>query len=1182
MMMTEEKYPAFYLELAEQDWDLVRLSNAWQRIVQRHSKLQQVTDDLGQVHMAKRLELTPIQLIDLRQYTAPVAAKGLIDLRKKMQQHDFTNAWPFYMKATQRQEKALRLHICFNSQFIDAKVWQVLQREWVTLYQYPNLQLLAVEASAEPSADDKAYWAGRLATLPTSVDSKKEFSALPEYHYEHRYGMLSAAQTTKLAGQAQKLGVSLPTVLFTLFSSTLQRFAKETDCAIYVNLLNRLPLYPFLGDKAAFATSLQLLPLTKPEGQTFAARLRAADAALRKDLPHLSAESMSLLQAVELENSDQVPVVFTCHLEQGLAAEQVAPYKPIDIIYHSGQVPHVPFEYHVWEDKTGIHYRWSYIRELAKKFELNNALQFFTAQAATLANVDDLWHQTHSVLTTPAITPVADDSITTATAQPPIDLQNIEQFDTSPTAKPITIQTQEKLTYLYDKVDPQEVKGGMAGVAMKGFAVVFAGLLATNLQARNEPAKEVAPIDPNTITPAMQGDDIKAIHDEQLQALVAAHQKPTSPAAEQYGLATGQMYQVTGQLREHAHQGDIQANLKTLADQHIALGKQLGAQDYPSAQQTMQQMQQSSQQLQKSIEDNSVNSNQLSKMDPADAQGKVLDKSNDPLTLALSGLGTAATGYGASLLTKAPSVGAATPPAAGPVGDAVANLKQQAQTVEQAFAAKQQTFQQMGVQPDASSYFNDAHQQLDQAQQPSAAQEEIEQHTVAMQQHVDAISQCQQPQDFVPGQPGQTHLQALDKETTALESKLNLNKVTSPMASEFNSTGEAVAKVAGNPAAIAAPDMSHLTNKINALYDGVEAKYCSPPEWSQFQAVNPQQFANPFGQYQLELQSRLSGLQNSIAQHQAMLQNLSAPALPNTPDLPNVPNVQDSIALQAHLQIANQAMAKLQNVQQAMQNYNPVAAQQQKLQSRAQAMAQNTPYTAYQNKISNMQSQLQAKQQQLTNCPSFNDPAAAQLTKLQNLQAQLQNITSGQANPIAGYSSQIDNMRSQLCNLIPQRPDLKSQVLGQLQSLNLSQSCLQSKVAPDSQEKMAVVSTAQTQCSFGSGPQTVNIIPMGVSASGGKEYRKAWIDFLPYLNEAPKGACSNPAFPPTAAATAAAFGALTPMPCIPVQSPYMPGALFHKAFSTPVSCADDKAICLIGQGGNISVTNPGQETIKIK
>jgi uncharacterized Zn-binding protein involved in type VI secretion len=66
--------------------------------------------------------------------------------------------------------------------------------------------------------------------------------------------------------------------------------------------------------------------------------------------------------------------------------------------------------------------------------------------------------------------------------------------------------------------------------------------------------------------------------------------------------------------------------------------------------------------------------------------------------------------------------------------------------------------------------------------------------------------------------------------------------------------------------------------------------------------------------------------------------------------------------------------------------------------------------------------------------------------------------------------------------------------------------------------------------------------------------------------------------PPTAAATAAAHGVLTPAPCVPnTATPWAPG-------SPIVTIADQPALrqtdtCQCAWGGTITITDPGQTII---
>jgi hypothetical protein len=82
-------------------------------------------------------------------------------------------------------------------------------------------------------------------------------------------------------------------------------------------------------------------------------------------------------------------------------------------------------------------------------------------------------------------------------------------------------------------------------------------------------------------------------------------------------------------------------------------------------------------------------------------------------------------------------------------------------------------------------------------------------------------------------------------------------------------------------------------------------------------------------------------------------------------------------------------------------------------------------------------------------------------------------------------------------------------------------------------------------------------------------------DQAPIANVCPFGACTSLANPAVAAATAAALGVLTPMPCAPVPTgSWLPGAPKTLFKGAPALDMTSKLMC--SWGGVIQVINPGQ------
>jgi hypothetical protein len=125
---------------------------------------------------------------------------------------------------------------------------------------------------------------------------------------------------------------------------------------------------------------------------------------------------------------------------------------------------------------------------------------------------------------------------------------------------------------------------------------------------------------------------------------------------------------------------------------------------------------------------------------------------------------------------------------------------------------------------------------------------------------------------------------------------------------------------------------------------------------------------------------------------------------------------------------------------------------------------------------------------------------------------------------------------------------------------------------------MAVTTGATTMCSFGVAPGVLNATPKPIVVNGLPVATIA--DNAPFANITPFGMCTSLANPTVAAATAAALGVLTPMPCVPVTpAPWVPGAPTVVVGAMPALTLQSKCMCT--WGGVITVVQPGQVVLQV-
>ena len=121
--------------------------------------------------------------------------------------------------------------------------------------------------------------------------------------------------------------------------------------------------------------------------------------------------------------------------------------------------------------------------------------------------------------------------------------------------------------------------------------------------------------------------------------------------------------------------------------------------------------------------------------------------------------------------------------------------------------------------------------------------------------------------------------------------------------------------------------------------------------------------------------------------------------------------------------------------------------------------------------------------------------------------------------------------------------------------------------------KIYVCSGAVLKCSFGTSNGSLNATPKSVSLCSKNQANIG--DHISMVNIKPFGRCKSLAYPPTAAATAANYGRLPPMPCVPGTATNWSTVDANSILvGKPALLNTAKLRCIYG--GQITIINPGQ------
>jgi len=120
---------------------------------------------------------------------------------------------------------------------------------------------------------------------------------------------------------------------------------------------------------------------------------------------------------------------------------------------------------------------------------------------------------------------------------------------------------------------------------------------------------------------------------------------------------------------------------------------------------------------------------------------------------------------------------------------------------------------------------------------------------------------------------------------------------------------------------------------------------------------------------------------------------------------------------------------------------------------------------------------------------------------------------------------------------------------------------------------------AMMTCSFGTAPSSLMVLPTNRVMTNNMPDANI-MDHIPMVNILPFAMCTSIANPVVASATAAAFGVLTPMPCIPATpAPWVPGSPTVLLANMPTLNNSCTLNCM--WAGVISFSQAGQVTVNV-
>ncbi|WP_339386601.1 amino acid adenylation domain-containing protein [Vibrio caribbeanicus] len=377
-----------YLEFQSDHYDIKRLEWALNTLIERHDMLHAVVLDSELQQVLSHFPKVHIELLDFTE------SRDQLDLFREEMAHrnsDLTS-WPQNkVVVTKLSENEYHLHLSLDLWCIDGRSYQILLKELAFLYQngcadglrrptltfrdYVNYQQ---QRKSQAAVKAKSYWEQRLETLPSSPALPMRRGEEKAQGFQRFLTTLSVEETGRLKGYAQEYGVTLSSVLMTLYSLVLGKWSGESSFTLNIPRFNRPNVHPdvlhVIGEFATFS----LLEVNLDPKLSFINQVKQLQHQLMKDMEHSSMSGMELLRSLTKKHGSVIsmPVVFTASPELGQEQKQFEEdIAALGAIKHAiSQTPQVDLDCQYFMLREQLNINWD---ALVHKFETNVITDMF-------------------------------------------------------------------------------------------------------------------------------------------------------------------------------------------------------------------------------------------------------------------------------------------------------------------------------------------------------------------------------------------------------------------------------------------------------------------------------------------------------------------------------------------------------------------------------------------------------------------------------------------------------------------------------------------------------------------------------------------------------------------------------------------------------------------------------------
>ena len=410
----------FYYEFECVDLDIERLTQAWDRVLNRHAMLRSIiTPDARLKILGNHLNYS-IPVLDIDLPDPGLETAQLDQIRSRLSHRNTTGErWPlFAIQVTHLGNDRNRLHLSFDGLVTDFRSHFQILDEWRHYYQTPDVELplphsefsefvetrFATESTAI-YARDREYWSRLLPDIPPAPDLPLTMDtaklALPSF--ERITVQIDRSQWSSLKENARVFGLQPSRLLLAIFAEVLRLYSTSSEFSLNVSIVDSLGRQPCFQNTVGSFGSTTLVVAKSYDGESFKDRAITLQRRLGESLAHSSFSGVAISRELSRLRGTKVkaqfPVVFTGLLGLDARFGNEAPGNWLgDCVYAITQTPQVILDLQTRELDGQLVLNFDYVRDLFPSGLVKDLAKSCASLLEMLAKGYKAWYASHPAL----------------------------------------------------------------------------------------------------------------------------------------------------------------------------------------------------------------------------------------------------------------------------------------------------------------------------------------------------------------------------------------------------------------------------------------------------------------------------------------------------------------------------------------------------------------------------------------------------------------------------------------------------------------------------------------------------------------------------------------------------------------------------------------------------------------